>query len=312
MESVKEIGPLIADWVGDSGTCPDNGEKLLNAINQIRRLLWNSMDFTTQMEWVEICCASKCFFLPARYEVVRYVTICNQPLILQNEWYQQAAAGDWGKFPCVNFSEDKGGYYSKFREYSENPYSIEIAGENGADKGKEIQFETRNSFSRWGKLTLKLGDAFIYVSSPKKFVSFNRVTKPITLGGVRVYAKDLITNTRSLLAIYQPWETNPNYKKYSVPTCCQNVRVKAKLRYRDLDNENDLVEFPVEAMIYGAQAITYRKARDMQNFTLNMNMAISDLYQEMADNETRGSSPIKFHFPTIGNLLNTEGAWSRW
>ncbi len=303
METAKDISISIAPYIGQSGTCPDEFGELLAAINTIRTLLWNKVDYTNILEWLDICCVKSCFYLPARYETIRYAKMCGIPLTIQNEWFQITRPDARGihiydSLPETNVVEDVGNPNCKFREYNTAPYILEAYSESNLDEGVELQVNVRNANGRWSKQILTLKTAFDKVSLEQEIVTFIEFSKPQTAGGVRLFAHDVTNNLRMQLGIYQPWEVNPSYKRYTAPGYGPNViKVKAKLKRFDLKGEHDLVEFPIDAMILAAQAITYRLDKDTQNYQGHLALAVGELQQEMLSNETRGSTPLKFHVP---------------
>ena len=48
------------------------------------------------------------------------------------------------------------------------------------------------------------------------FSTLTRVIKPVTLGRIKVYAVDNATAAATLMAIYEPGETTPCYRRYAV------------------------------------------------------------------------------------------------
>lgn len=84
-DTLKEMAELVKGFVGDSGVCSD--ERAFKAINQARRLLWNKRAWTTQEEYVQICCVNDCFTLPNRYEQIRLAWIGNESASLADEWF---------------------------------------------------------------------------------------------------------------------------------------------------------------------------------------------------------------------------------
>jgi len=297
MKTIQEMSVEISPFVGDSGICDDDFETILTAVNSARSLLWKKLDYSEIMEWCQICCVKGSFLLPPRYEVMRQAIVCGNPVEIKNQWYQTVPGVAYcSSMPTggLGYIEDRGGYHSKFRDYTANEYRIELVAESSEDAGKVLQFLQQTKSGRWKKEEITIADAFLPSVGENLVVNFSQVSKPETVGGIRVYAVDAVTGSRNIIALYQPWEINPKYKRYTVPGYARgSVLIYGKTRMLPLKNPNDLVEFPEQAMIHAISAISYRKGRDQQRYISELSLAISELQMEMQSDDTQATTPMK-------------------
>ena len=89
-DTLEEMVEVVKGFVGDSGVC--SYERAVKAVNQARRLLWNKKAWTTQEEYVQICCVNSCFTLPARYEQIKLAWVGDEAASLADEWFNQTNA----------------------------------------------------------------------------------------------------------------------------------------------------------------------------------------------------------------------------
>lgn len=152
---------------------------------------------------------------------------CGQPIPIRNNWYQYSASGpgnyagsDWqrGIIPMQ-------GRFTTFCEWTE-PSSLrikleqtEVAGSiliRGEIDGEKIYTTDPNNNWIEGEL---LNFTNATVTSTKLFDrSPYEIVKSVTKGRVRMYMVDADDN-ETLVAFYDPDETNPSYLRYVVPVC---------------------------------------------------------------------------------------------
>jgi len=294
MHTVADLIPDLESFVGDSGVC-DDPAAVLKYINKIRALLWNKGDFEHTCEWVEICCHDCCLYLPSRLKQIRLAFLGCDPATLQNEWYSSVygVARDRWQDSCHRSFRDVGGYHVTFRNYP-NPYYIRVMPENALDEGKEITFKLKGRYGSEENLTLTFGKALEYTESTNKYLEVLSVSKSITEGRIRVYAYDDIAMKFLLMAIYEPQDKNPSFRKYAVPKSLKTgATIYAKKKYFDLTSGTDLVEFNSETMINGSMALNYRDSRDLANFGQYLSVAVAEANRETADLESPTASPMR-------------------
>lgn len=294
MEVAEDILSEIKPFVGGSGTCSD--EKALAAINKARRLLWNKRDWENTLDWICIQCAEKCVVLPSAYKQIRFVFMGNSPMRLQDEWWQKFPEVGLCNSNCApgqDFFYESGGYHVTFREYHTAPYRIRLIAEDGADAGKELTFWCIDEYGTRKTVKITLGNTFVPVDSIERIKYIKQVAKPATEGRVRVMAFNPDLNEYLLLAIYQPEDINPKFRKFKSNRASSKATIQVKKRFFEIGMDG-LVEFTTEAIQFAAMANGYKSARDNNKYVENLDLAVREQNKEEADNEVRQAGTMKF------------------
>jgi hypothetical protein len=305
-DTLEEMVELVKGFVGDSGTC--SYERGVKAVNQARRLLWNKRGWTSQEEYVQICCVNDCFTLPARYEQIKLAWIGNESASLADEWFNATNAfALHADHSCHRLITEVGGLHVLFRDYTTRPYQIAVLAENSEDIGVELMFEAQDEYSTYHKVTVT---AQAYPSIGKSDVSvrgIRTVSKPVTKGRIRVYAYDATLETKTLIAIYQPNDANPTFRRFKAPKTCECITLYASKKYFDLTDPKELVEFIPDAMIYAVLALNSRENRKAQEFLSNLSLAVQEQEKEMSNVEIPTAAPIRFaNYSRADNLIGSD------
>jgi hypothetical protein len=306
---VAYITDAIKPYAGNSGTC--NPTLLLSYMNKARRLLWNKTDIDSTCEYVCVACVGGILTLPSLFKQVRLAWIDGVPVSLGNEWYQSipqdswgdAASGGygngWGQGYAWNGGNKKfieiGGKHITYQNYERAPYQLCVESESPLDAGTEITFFGENAYGTRISETITLGLAPAYSYSINFFKSVFQVTKPQTQGRVRLYAYDPDAPAQMLLAVYQPYDINPNFRRYSIQGRVKDsVILYCKKNYQDLFNLTDQVEFTPEAMISAVMAVVYRENKGSDElYNVSLQNAIFEVNRETADQEEPTGSVIR-------------------
>jgi len=305
-DTLEEMVELVKGFVGDSGTC--SYERGVKAVNQARRLLWNKRGWTSIEEYVQICCVNDCFTLPARYEQIKLAWIGNESASLADEWFNATNAfALHADHSCHRLITDVGGLHVLFRDYTTRPYQIAVLAENSEDVGVELMFEAQDEYSTYHKVIVA---AQVYPSIGKSDVSvrgIRTVSKPVTKGRIRVYAYDATLETKTLIAIYQPNDANPTFRRFKAPKTCECITLYASKKYFDLTDPKELVEFIPDAMIYAVLALNSRENRKAQEFLSNLALAVQEQEKEMSNVEIPTAAPIRFaNYSRADNLIGSD------
>ena len=291
-ETLDSMAEYVRGFVGDSGTCSlDRAKK---AINQARRVLWNKRQWNATAEYVSICCANQCFTLPNRYEQIQLAWIGDNAVSLADEWFNATNAfGLTAKNSCHRIITEVGGKHVVFRDYETRPYGIAVLAENPEDVGVKLLFDAIDQYGSYHGIeltTIKTPDVAI---SDQNVVGIRAVSKPKTKGRIRVYAYDKTLDAKTLIAVYQPSDVNPTFRRFRIPRTCEKITLYATLRYFDLENDADLVEFSPDAMIYAILALNARENRQAQEFVTNLNLAVAEAEKEMENDEIPTAAPLR-------------------
>ena len=305
-DTFKEMAELVKGFVGDSGTCSE--DRAYKAVNQARRLLWNKRAWTTQEEYVQICCVNDCFTLPARYEQIKLAWIGNDTASLADEWFNATNAfALHADHSCHRGIIEVGGLHVLFRDYTTNPYQIGIVAEDVDDAGVELMFEVQDQYDTYHKVNLFAQPSPNFSKSDLLIKGVRAVTKPVTKGRIRVYAYDMELQARTLIAIYQPNDAHPTFRRFKAPRTCECITLYASKKYFDLTDPKELVEFIPDAMIYAVLALNSRENRKAQEFMSNLALAVQEQEKEMEGTEIPTAAPIRFsNYSRAENLIGSD------
>lgn len=291
-ETLESMVELVKGFVGDSGVC--SYDRAVKAINQARRLMWNKKEWNAIGEYACICCSNDCFTLPGRYDQIKLAWIGKNAVSLADEWFNATNAfGLTAQNSCHRQITEVGGRHVVFREYTEAPYQIGISIEEQDDIGVELVFEAQDQFSTYRNVTIAAINPPQKAYSTEFVTGLRSVTKPKTKGRVRVYAYNPNNGQKLLLAVYQPSDINPTFRRFRLPRTCEQITIYAMRRYYDLEFPSDLVEFSPDAMIYAILALNSRENRKAQEFINNINIAVAEAEKEMENDEIPTAGPLR-------------------
>lgn len=125
--------------------------------------------------------------------------------------------------------------------------------------------------------------------SVKKFTNITGVIKPVTNGPIRLYQQDADTGTRSLLAVYEPDETEPSFRKYKIPGLsnysaeCQVVTLLVKLAHMPVSKDTDwLVIGNLPALKAMCKAVQLEEANEWDEARKFEASAVEELQKELS------------------------------
>jgi len=305
-DTLEEMVELVKGFVGDSGTC--SYERGVKAVNQARRLLWNKRAWTSQEEYVQICCVNDCFTLPARYEQIKLAWIGDESASLADEWFNatNAFALQAGN-SCHRGIVEVGGLHVLFRDYTTHPYQIGVMAEEAEDIGVELMFEAQDQYDTYHKVKVTTANPPTLAKSDLLVKGIRSVTKPVTKGRIRVYAYDTALEAKTLIAIYQPNDAHPTFRRFKTPRTCECITLYASKKYFDLTDPKELVEFIPDAMIYAVLALNSRENRKAQEFLSNLALAVQEQEKEMENLEIPTCAPLRIaNYSRADNLIGAD------
>jgi len=305
-DTLEEMVELVKGFVGDSGTC--SYERGVKAVNQARRLLWNKRAWTSQEEYVQICCVNNCFALPNRYEQIKLAWIGDDSASLADEWFNATNAFALkADHSCHRLITEVGGLHVLFRDYTAHPYQLGIIAEDIEDAGTELMFEVQDQYDTYHKVNLFAAQSPNLSKTDLLIKGVRSVSKPVTKGRIRVYAYDMELQARTLIAIYQPNDSNPTFRRFKAPKTCECITLYASKKYFDLTDPKELVEFIPDAMIYAILALNSRENRKAQEFLANLALAVQEQEKEMVGIEIPTAAPIRFaNYSRADNLIGSD------
>lgn len=305
-DTLEEMVEVVKGFVGDSGVC--SYDRAVKAINQARRLLWNKRAWTTQEEYVQICCINDCFTLPSRYEQIKLAWIGDHSVSLADEWFNATNAfALHADKSCHRLITEVGGLHVLFREYTTNPYQIGVMAEDAEDAGVELMFDAQDQYGTYNKVKVTAENPPTLAKSGLLVKGIRAVSKPVTKGRIRVYAYDSALEAKTLIAIYQPNDANPTFRRFKAPKTCECITLYVSKKYFDLTDPKELVEFTADAMIYAVLALNSRENRKAQEFIQNLTLAVQEQEKEMEGAEIPTAAPLRIaNYSRADNLIGSD------
>jgi len=305
-DTLKEMAELVKGFVGDSGVCSD--ERAFKAINQARRLLWNKRAWNSQEEYVQICCVNDCFTLPNRYEQIKLAWVGNESVSLADEWFNATNAFALNADQsCHRLITEVGGKHVLFRDYTTHFYRLGVMLESAEDIGVTLTFEVQDQYDTYHTIKVTGVNPPTLAQSDLLIKGVRSVSKPATKGRVRIYAYDTSLEAKTLISVYQPNDVNPSFRRFKAPRTCECITLYASKRYFDLVDEQELVEFIPDSMIYAILALNSRDNRKAQEFLMNLDLAIKEQEKEMTGEEIPTAAPLRIaNYNRAENLIGSD------
>jgi hypothetical protein len=197
---------------------------------------------TTQV--YQVCATDDCFTWPRQFAAIEAVDICNRPTPIRNQWYEFQTNGTGYQSGATNGTSPsptcswRFGYGSNLIDRGVACCFQDILGQGqikvycdvAETAGAQILLQGYDNNGNWIR-TLGNGGVWVdgeYVtltnSTPQTTVNtfsvLTGVQKPVTNGNVRLYQITSAT-TQMALAVYDPDETLPTYRRSSVPGLSQ-------------------------------------------------------------------------------------------
>lgn len=265
------LGDARAEIADALGICESNPKVVIYLNRAVRRLMRKGKWVGTFQEYL-FCSNDSCIVLPREFETIEGFTLCSRPGTVRPVWYSYYQNGpgrvrsdgcgnglnaiDEGT--CVSFeniigSDKKIRVYADVAEDADAKILLQFYDENG-------QYVRTQESGTWIN-----GERVAISTTPQlttHFVMANGlvgVQKPKTNGPVRLYEYDTVNLTQREIAVYEPDETRPLYRRYKLPGlsrtngCCNNsvnseipqkatVSIIAKLRFIPVANDEDYLQ----------------------------------------------------------------------
>jgi len=235
------------------GKCVDD-PYVVEIINEAQQRLLPMGKWVKTYQHYRFCARSGCITLPRQLETIEAYAACGWPHKIRNEWFEFVSDGFGLRDNCVSSPQDKGegwvafedvtGANKKLRVYSDKVEAadatilLQFWNENGLPVRSEDPVGSGNWIDGEKVAISTTQTNSINTCAPNGLVA---VQKPITKGTVFLYEYDTVATTQRLLAMYEPDETRPNYRRYVIPLARQSngtevcdsevVDIIAKLRF---------------------------------------------------------------------------------
>lgn len=273
------------------GLCQDNVPAIANYVNSAQRRLLYAKEaredgwFGT---WAEIAFnvsrSTPYITLPRDIARIAAVNICNQPVPVQNQWFEYLRFSN-GRLPKDQYCNDRSVIRQvlsrnnaiTFTDMTNSPQYIVAYITDTSDVGKRtlIQGNDQDGNPIYSlDVTTQVTGTFLTFASPSTsstmvLSAITGIQKDVTVGEVRYYQHDPNTGDEILLLTMQPTETTASYRRYylhNLPdNCCHTgvedtiqVTAIAKLDLIPVRAQTDyLLIQNLEAIIEECQSVRY-------------------------------------------------------
>ena len=286
------------------GLCQDNVPAIAAAVNSAqRRLLYckeagNDGWYGTFAEIVFNVSIEKPYItLPREVARAEYFSVCNKPIVIQNQFYEYLQFGN-GRMPKTSGSLERQGIreaYSRnnavtFIEMETPPQYLVAFCTDAQDITKRVLFQgldanneavySQDNDSDVSGIFVDL--ATTGTATPITYNQINGIQKDVTVGPVRIYQRDPTTAEDVLLLTMQPSEQTASYRRYylhELPrNCCDASSASGVVQVTSIvklelipvvcDTDYLLIQ-NLEAIIEECQAMRYSemdisKAKEME------------------------------------------------
>ncbi len=255
------FGELRASRISDTiGVCSDKPVFLAMTNESVSRLL-NRGGWWNNVRKLSVCARCSSITWPREVESVLAVGICGRSKMVQGywtEWLPMDGVDYCGRFRGDVIIESAGTvpvqaplrcgaarYIRAFPAYkADEGKQITIY---GTDNNGQTIFSKRDDGTYLPGVVLTL--AIPFVGTPFLVREVDRVLKDATMGPVRLYAYDAVSDTMEDMAFYQPAERSPSFLHSTIRACrrgtCNGltaVTALVRLRFIPVQADDDLVQ----------------------------------------------------------------------
>lgn len=251
---------------------PGSDSRFASYINEAQqRLIQTGEKFWGLYGEYVFCVDNSCISLPRQIANVEAVAICGQPMDIRGAWFKFLGSGPGEYYACDDqcgtlrggcgqqFSQ-KAGDFCTYRDIIGTDKRIKVYADVAEDADAVITLMGYDENGQWIRTQVDgewIDGEQVAINSAapqtstKFFTSLASVQKPETNGPVRLYEYDTTLLTQRDIAVYDPDETNPAYRRVEIrglPTsgCCGEgdceevkVTVMAKLEFIPVARDSD-------------------------------------------------------------------------
>lgn len=211
----------------------------------------------------QFCVTDSCITWPRQIATIEAAAVSNNPITIRNGWFEFLESGyglstgssgcDSGNcssgFPFGNCSGQQlfdRGNVCTFADIIGTDKKIKVYADVTEGADAKILLQGYDENGNWIRTQVSgewVDGEYVAISttpalSTKKFSSLVSVQKPETNGNVRLYEYDTVLTTQRALAVYEPSETNPSYRRSLISNIvpdadCDTIQVTvmAKLEF---------------------------------------------------------------------------------
>lgn len=307
-----------------SGVC-GSSDAFRSYLNKAVRMLMTRGNFWGTVQLMRFCVYNECLVWPRQVGTILAINTCGRQVNVWNNWFQFAHIGgrrDWegagftiDGFQCFgNLNmENQGTTPVYFQVPCGNNFYVRSYPGVRADIGKKITLfgidsngqavRTKNSDGIWQDGET-LVNALPFVSSTKRYREITRVVRDQTSFPGRMYYYDPDNNVLRDCAVYDPTDTNPDFRFTKIPGLihkrtasgvngCLQVSALAKLQFVEVQNDNDLVLISnLDAIGNMIQGIRKSDGGDSGGGETDVARAVHEMNLELRDKFPQEQTPI--------------------
>lgn len=268
MISAQQLYDATRELVGTAGTCEP--EVFLEHLNAAGPMVLKRVDAEGMIwTWRSTICGS-CVTLSGEIRGIRQAWLCGESMDIKSEWWHGRLTGGlyhdtWKEYPWRNLVDSGRRIPTQRIVNATNVEVFEIKSYSREDAGKVVMVKyapCKGTLKTW-KATLR-EDVRPVLSKPD-IGEVLYVEKPRTVGKVELWARNLDTGHRRLLAVYDPLVEIPEFPIYEITgTASGTLDVKAKRVWTPVRSMDDIIWWG-DAEAWGAALVAENYWREGDN-----------------------------------------------
>lgn len=309
-----------------SGQCT-NSNGFVAVLNEAMRRLDRRGNFFNTEQLIEFCVYNGCVTFPRKVGTVLGIRPCAQgSLEIKNNWYNILGdrncnsffpgfvMRDYGTAPCFNEISGNDGKYLRVYPTKREDVGKTIVFFGTDGNGQPLQEKIGNEWQRGITLTIQAP----YVQSATLVKRITEVVKDRTQANILVYEYEASTGYQRDLALYEPSETNPSYRKSIIEGFCsipgsattngvqyKKVEALVKLQFVAVESDEDFLPIDcLDAIKFMIQCIRQEEAGNFGNAEVFKQKAIEELNFELRNRSPSNQTTVRVNAtPFLENPL---------
>lgn len=281
-----------------------NEPKLRRQITDSIELLSTSGEIDPLTGAVDICVDGNCVTLPREVETPLAVNICGRPAHGRDFLFSWHLNGPGDRDCGCTWTWADGGQFPTYKDLK-CPAKLVAQLDDERDSGKLLRvfgFDVQNRplQTKTGDIVepgLRVPTIFGYALPSAQDPVVGRITgivKDLTFGNVRLSSFDSSTSTGTLLGIFEPDETKPQYRRIRISPSGSWVRIVYRKRTYEITSIHDRILIHSRpAMLLAMRAFKWYDDGDLANGNLYEANAVRLLTQKEWTLGTPARSPLQ-------------------
>lgn len=293
-----------------------------------RKIFFSGKNFFDLTQRFVMCVYNGCLTFPRQVAAIEAMWVCGQPVTLRNQWFEYLDSGPWLQTPeGRRCTETNGASINRFGQFWCNFG-------NGYDRGTACTFADIRGLNKKVRVDAAVAEAddarillqgfdensqwirtevdgewidgeYVDISttptnSTKFFSNLTAVIKPVTNGNVRLYEYNNDTTDQRAIAVYEPTEINPSYRRMLVPglssaRCCN----------QDCDDDSD--DECRRVQVTCIARLEYVPVAHDNDWVIPGNPdAVAEMMQSVREGEMHNPEQMMFHEGKSLSMLSTQ------